>query len=279
MMRPSSLHTTLALAIFLSGSGFAGQSSPDDSLRSPITFFPSSQIFPRLYADGTTHQFGVSKDLSTAMIYGSIGNEITAIEARMLGTTIQLGAGATVLGSMIKRPRLLQVLTVDFLVEFPVDVRLTDHLALRMGFGHLSAHYADDGIELLGKSSVNYVKDYIMLAAVYHLTALRADVYGGGHWDYHSLPEEQRHWMFQAGIQGGNLRLFSDGQLYAAIDVETRAEAAWATTQSYQCGVRLIPQGNRALRVAYTYRTGTDTRGQFFRERSTTHLVGVYLDF
>lgn len=268
----------LLLAMVLHGNAYAEQPSCD-TLQSPVIFFPSSRIFPRLYASGITHQFGVSKDLGSAMIYGSIGNQMTVVQAHALGTTCQLGAGATVLGSMIKRPRLLQVVTVDFLVEFPVDVKITDQFTLRSGIGHLSAHYADDGIEILGRSSVNYVKDYLMFFGSYHIPGVQADVYGGGHWDYHSLPEESSHWTMLAGIQSGDVRMFPEGSVYAALDVECKSEVAWATTQSYHCGLKLFPRGERAMRLTYTFRTGMDTRGQFFRERTTTHLVGVYLDF
>jgi hypothetical protein len=257
----------------------AGEPLPCDTLQAMVTFFPSSRIFPRLYADGTTHQFGVSKDFSAAMIHGSIGNQFAVLDIRAAGTTLQCGAGATVFGSFVKRPRLLDVVTVDFLVEFPIDVRLTEQLSLRTGYGHFSAHLADDGIEILGGSSINYAKDYVMALFNWQTAEFPFDVYAGGHWDFHSLPEEQSHWTVQAGAQGGDIRLFSCCYLYGAVDVKFKSEVEWATTQSYQCGVRFSPRENQALRIAYTCRTGVDIRGQFFRQRSTLQLLGVYLDF
>jgi hypothetical protein len=257
----------------------AGEPSPGDSVQSPVNFFPSSRIFPRLYADGTTHQFGVSKDFSTAMIHGSIGNEFSVLEIHAAGINLQCGAGATVLGSFVKRPRLLDVVTVDFLVEFPIDILLTRELALRTGYGHFSAHLADDGIEILGGASINYAKDYVMAICNWHPGTIPLDIYAGGHWDFHSLPEERRHWTLQVGAQGGDLRLFANCALYGALDVKLKSEVAWGTTQSYQCGVRFTPHDTHALRVAYTYRNGIDTRGQFFKQRSTLQLLGVYLDF
>jgi hypothetical protein len=244
-----------------------------------VTFFPATPLFPRVYADATTHQFGFSKDLLSANIYGSIGNQISVFEVECLGTVLQAGAGGTVFASIIKKPRLLDVVTVDFLVEFPFDVRLTDRLAFRTGYGHFSAHFADDGIEILGRSSVNYAKDYIMALAAYRVPAWNIDLYGGAHWDYHSIPEEQSHWSLQAGIQGGDISLCHDLCAYGAVDIQFKSEVAWATTQSYQCGVKLFPRGSHVVRFAYTFRTGMDGRGQFFRERTASHLVGVYLDF
>jgi hypothetical protein len=257
----------------------AGQPLPGDTVQSPVAFFPSSRIFPRLFADGMVHQFGVSKDFSAAMIHGSIGNELPVLEIRACGINLQCGAGATVLGSFVKRPRLLDVVTVDFLVEFPVDLRLTEQLAFRTGYGHFSAHLADDGIEILGGSSINYAKDYVIAVCIWHPMEYPLDLYAGGHWDFHSLPEEQKHWMVQAGAQGGDIRLLPDCYLYGALDVKLKSEVAWGATQSYQCGVKVTPRGNHALRIAYTFRTGIDIRGQFFWQRSTLHLLGVYLDF
>jgi hypothetical protein len=228
---------------------------------------------------GTAHQLGFSKDFTTSLIRGSIGYQGPLLEAVLGSTQMQIGAGATVLASIIKRPRLLQVVTVDFLVEFPIDIRLSDRMALRTGYGHFSAHFADDGIEILARSSINYAKDYILLLGVWRLPEAKISLYGGGQYDYHSIPEEEKHWVAQWGCETENLRLGAEAFLYAAIDLKWKSEVAWASTQSYQCGVRLFPRGERAVRIAYTYRTGIDDRGQFYSERTDISQVGVYLDF
>ena len=257
----------------------AAQPIPDTAGHSPVVVFPRACMFPHKYADGLSHQFGVSKDLSSAMIRGSIGGHIPVLEVNLDLTTLQFGAGATVLTSIIKKPGLLQVVTVDFLVEFPVDIRLTDRTTLRTGYGHFSAHFADDGIEILGRSSINYAKDYLMLFGSWQIPAVDGALYAGGHWDYHSLPEEESHWTAQWGIEAGNLRLLPEVCLYAALDIQWKSEVAWATLQSYQCGLKLFPRGERAVRIAYTYRTGLDERGQFYRQQTDIHLIGIYIDF
>jgi len=232
-----------------------------------------------MVADGISHQFGVSKDLSSSVIHGSIGGLVPVLEANFDAMTCQFSAGATVITSFIKRPGLLQMETVDFLVEFPMDVLLTGRFALRTGYGHFSAHFADDGIEILGRSSVNYAKDYVLLLGAWRIPTVDLTLYAGGHWNFHSLPEGGGHRMIQGGAESGDLRIFSRVFLYAALDLRCKSEAAWATTGSLQCGVRLFPRGERALRIAYTYRTGPDDRGQFYQERADLHLMGVYLDF
>lgn len=241
--------------------------------------FPRENLFPLTYADGIAPRLGVSKDLTSAMIRGDIGGYLPVLELDLPGTTLQCGAGAAVLTSFIKKPRLLQMVTVDFLLEFPLDVRLPGGCVLRTGYGHFSAHLADDGIEILGRTSTNYAKDYVMLLGSYGIPAACAAIYAGGHWYFHSLPGEGHAWLAQAGLEAGNVELLNDVFLYAAADIRLKSEVAWASTQSYQCGLRLFPRDGRAMRIAYTYRTGVDDRGQFYTERSTTHLVGVYLDF
>ena len=148
-MRPARrLLLALLILLFAWYSGSA-QSGADTLSCLSLVWFPSLRLFPRMVANGISHQLGVSKDLSSSMIYGSIGGLVPVLEVNFESTICQVGAGATVLTSFIKRPRLLQMETVDFLVEFPVDIRLTDRLTLRTGYGHFSAHFADDGIEIL----------------------------------------------------------------------------------------------------------------------------------
>ncbi len=278
-MRPARHLLYAFFILLLAWHSGAAQSGADTLLPSSLVWFPSQRIFPRMVADGISHQFGVSKDLSSAMIHGSIGGLVPVLDVNFEMTTCQIGAGATVLTSFIKRPRLLQMETVDFLLEFPVDIRLTERLALRTGYGHFSAHFADDGIEILGRSSVNYAKDYLLLLGAWRILAVDGVLYAGGHWNFHSLPEEGSRWTMQWGVETGNLLIFPEVFLYAALDLRWKSEAAWAATGSYQCGLRLLPREERALRIAYTYRTGPDDRGQFYQQRADVHLVGVYLDF
>ena len=255
------------------------QSAPDTTALPSFRAFPSQRIFPRMSASGTAHQLGMSKDFTSPLIRGSIGYQGPLVETTFGTTQLQLGAGATVLASIIKEPRLLQVVTVDFLVEFPVDIRLTDRITLRTGYGHFSAHFADDGIEILRMSSVNYAKDYILLLGCWRLPCADAVLYGGGQYDYHSIPVEDKHWVLQWGCEGGYFRVLPESYLYFAVDLKLKSEVAWASTQSYQCGLKLFPRNERNLRLAYTYRTGIDDRGQFFRERTDISQLGLYLDF
>jgi len=252
-----------------------------DTTRPLVQFsvFPQQRLFPRLLADGTTHQFGIDKDLLTRQWIGHIGAMRPVVQVSFCGRAVQLGIGATVHTSILREPQVLQVVTADFSVDFPVDISLTDALVLRTGYGHYSAHLVDDGIEILQKQSVNYAKDFITLLGSFTLPVIGGQVYGGGRWDFHSLPEESKQWMMQCGLEAGNILLWPDVRLYAAIDIKLKSEVAWGSTQSYQLGFKFFEHNNSALRIAYTYRTGIDDRGQFYREKSDFSLVGVFFDF
>jgi hypothetical protein len=245
---------------------------------SPLEFFPRTRLFPKLVADGTVQGLSLGKDLATRRWNGGIGGTERILEARVAGHTLQLGVGATVYATLIRQPRVLEVVTADFFVDVPVDIALTSRLTLRTGYGHYSAHFADDGLEILGLHSINYAKDFIPLLLALQVPAIGGHVYGGGRIDYYTIPESGRHWVLQAGIEAGGLELVAGVRGYAAVDVRCKSEVHGGTTQSYQVGVRLFEREAQALRVSWTLRTGVDDRGQFYRNRITLSLLGVALD-
>ncbi len=255
--------------------------SEPDSVRTSSSFqwFPSRQIFPRRVADGETPQLSLNKDLDSKNIIGSIGGLHRFFETSLCGMPLQFSIGATVYGNFIRKPDVLDVVTVDFFVDFPIDIKVSERFALRTGWGHYSAHLVDDGIEQLGLHSINYAKDYIPLVGAYTVPAIGGFVYGGFRFDYFTIPEKGRHWVLQAGAEFGNVRLSQAWSVYGAIDIKSRQEISWATTRSFQLGVKTLEDNAHALRFAYTYRTGAEERGQFYTQEATVSLIGLYVDF
>ncbi len=242
-------------------------------------WFPDAPLFPRLVADGTGQQMSLSKDLNSKRIVGSIGGLQRMFQTTLFDLPLQWSVGATVYGNFIRQPDVLDVVTVDFFVDLPIDIRLSDRLVLRTGWGHYSGHLADDGIEALGQHSINYAKDYIPIFAAFTVPAFKGFLYGGSRIDYFTIPERSAHFVLEGGAEFANLPISSSMNVYGAIDIKCRQEVAWGTTQSFQAGIRFIMYGPRALRFAYTYRTGADERGQFYKQRLTSSLIGVFLDF
>ena len=167
---------------------------------------------------------------------------------------------------------------MDFVVDFPIDIRLTPELSLRTGYGHFSAHIADDGIEVLGIRSINYAKDYLTLLTAYRFPVAHGMAYAGGRYDFHSLPEAGKHWVVQLGGEAHPLSLFEGATLYAAVDVRYKEETAWQSIQSYQLGLAFRGDTDASVRISYTYRTGGDDRGQFYRHTTSAHLLGMFFD-
>ena len=270
----------ILLGIMMAGApGAAAQQDAPAAQPTGVVLFPRDRIFPKFLADGSVEQFSLAKDVMTRRIVGSIGGIQRLFQFSLAsGTLIQIGAGATVYGSFIRSPGQLQVVTADFYVDLPLEFRFSDRFAFRTGWGHYSAHLVDDGIEQLGLASINYAKDYIPLFASYDILSIAVTMYGGVRFDYFTIPQGNAHSVFQVGVQGGDLPVWSLGHLYGAVDIKIRSEVNWGTTQSYQVGLKFLEQGTSGFRFAYTYRTGIDDRGQFYQNRTTVSLVGVYFD-
>jgi hypothetical protein len=276
------LRIALIVVIFpfcwLIGPGMPRANAGNTGTAPLLRVLPEDRIFPRLHASGQAHLLGIAKDLDSRQWFGDIGGErpLLGLDAGPVG--IQAGIGATVHAGIIRKPPLLQVVTVDFVVDFPIDVRITEHLSVRTGYGHFSAHLADDGIEVLALRSINYAKDYVTLLGAYRLPAFHAVVYGGGRYDFHTLPEKDKHLMAQAGGEIQPVQLFTGCRLYGALDLRFKEETAWRAIQSYQIGCAFAGAGDTAIRIAWTYRTGSDDRGQFYDQTLSASLFGVYID-
>jgi hypothetical protein len=242
------------------------------------TLFPGTHVFPRLLADGTAPGISLNKDLRTRTWIGGIGGLAEVLQYSSGDWTFQAGLGANVYASLNRKPKILEVVTADFYVYIPLDIGFGDRFSFRTGYGHYSAHLADDGIEILQLHSINYAKDYVPFLCSYRLPEVGGLVYGGMRFDYYSIPETSSHWVAQAGLEAGNLSLTSWLRAYAAVDLRFKSEVAWASTQSYQIGLKIGTGPWQAVRLAFTIRTGIDDRGQFYRDRVTWNLLGAYLD-
>jgi hypothetical protein len=246
---------------------------------STTVFFPRQVLYPRILGDGTAQQMSINKDMQTRRWLGSIGGLQRVVQWNLNNLAIQLGVGASIKATLIKMPAVVQVVTVDFFVDFPVEIQLSQSLFLKTGWGHFSGHFADDGLELLGLSSVNYAKDYSPFLVAWKLPQIGGFVYGGARIDYYTIPEYGKHWIVQGGIEGGNYLIIDGLRAYGTIDLKSRSEVAWGTTQSYQFGVKMLERDLQVVRVAYTYRTGIADQGQFYKQRIDASLLGVYFDF
>ncbi len=243
-----------------------------------IEYFPGHKLFPVFTADGLAHQFSLSRVTENSEWIGDIGGSIPIVQLNVGDKQIQGSVAVTIFNRLIKTPGHLTVYTVDYKVDFPIDIRFGE-FALRTGLGHISCHFADDAIELLGKHSIQHVNDYVTLAGSYGLAAIQGYVYCSSNYSYGTQPIPNKPWLLQAGAQFGNIPLHKEVILYGAVDLKVKQETGWGSTRSIQVGVRLFPRLNYALRLAYTLRMGFEDRGQFYLNQTTLNLLSAFIDF
>ena len=242
-----------------------------------VDFFPGKKIFPAFVADGLAHQLSLSDVTDNRDWIGAVGGSVPVVQVGIRQIEMQASVAATVFSRLLKSPGHLIVHTVDYKVDFPVDVRLSA-LALRLALGHVSAHFADDGIEQLGEKSIQYVRDYVSFSIVHDIPVMGGHVYVSTDYNYNTAPVQHKEWLVQLGTEFGNLLVANYARLYGALDIKVKEEVSWGSIQSYQIGVKLFERDNHSLRVAYTLRRGFEERGQFFDRRATVNLVSIFID-
>ena len=260
------------ILITLTGNGSAQEDS------AVVQFFPGRKIFPRFTADGLSHGLSLSRVTENREWIGAVGGSIPVLQLNIRDATMQGSVAVTIFNRLIKTPGHLTVYTVDYKVDFPIDIRFSD-LALRAAVGHISCHFADDAIEILGKRSIQHVNDYVTLAAAYDIPQILGYVYAGCNYSYATQPVPHKPWLLQIGADVAHVALHEDISVYAALDLKVREEVGWGSTRSIQVGFRLFPRMNYQLRLAYTLRMGYEDRGQFYLNRETLNLVSAFLDF
>jgi len=251
------------------------EKAPEEALE----LFPRQSLFPKLYADGTAQQFSLSKDLLTRRFIGAIGGLQRIIQFRFYEYPIQTSLGATVYATLYRKADVVEVHTACFFVDLLFDIQFSENFILRTGYGHYSAHLVDDGIDKLQIKAINYAKDYIPLITAYRIVNPGSWLYGGIRFDTYTIPENHKRWNLQFGIEGGDFLITGNIKLYGAVDFKFKSEASWGSTQSYQIGLKFFESFSNALRFAYTYRTGLDDRGQFYKAHVKLSTLGLYFDF
>lgn len=235
------------------------------------------RFFPAFRADALAHQLSLSRVTDNRDWIGVIGATIPLLQLNAR-PAIQAGVGASVFNRILKTPGHITVSTVDYKVDFPIDVRLK-LLTVRVGYGHISSHYADDGIEQLGKASISSVKDYVQTGVIMEMPEILGRFYGQAIYNYHNEPDPDRRWTLQVGIEGGEVALISFLTMYAAADIKVKEEVGWGSTQSYQIGVVLFERERYGLRFAYTHRRGFEERGQMYSEKVNANVLSFCIDF
>jgi hypothetical protein len=241
-----------------------------------IDILPEKIIYNKYYADALSHQFSLSKDFESSQWFGNVGAVVPVLDLNYRDHLLQISAASTVYNTIIKTPGHIQVYTVDYLVDFFFDYNIHAQIPVRFIFGHLSAHYSDDGIVELNNYPLSYVRDYIGLHSQYNF--IDTKIYGGVYYNFHIEPELSKKITYQLG--GDRFfKVIYLFDLYVAADFKLKSEVGYVVTQSYQIGLKLSGSNRRAVRLGYTFRDGYEERGQLYNIKDKKHMLGIFLDF
>ena len=243
-----------------------------------LKLFPGSQYYEKYFADDLSPQFSISKHLESNQWFGVIGGDIQLFNLNLFKFIFQSSINAMAFNTLIKTPGHIQVFTIDYRVDFNFDTEINKNLYVRFLFGHLSAHYADDGITQLNSYPISYVRDYIGIHLERKISELNGKIYIGSFYNYHNEPVQTKHSTFQLGGDGGII-LWENILLYTALDIKVKSEVNYGTTQSYQLGLRFPYSKKMYFRIAFTHRRGFEERGQLYNLKDNKNSIGVFIDF
>ena len=249
---------------------------------SMLVFLPHEKFVPVFTADGNAHRISYNKLTDRGSLIGSMGGIFPVANLRSNKLDAQISLASSVYTHLNNAGIRFQVVNVDYFVDVYADIRLTPLWTVRIGGGHTSQHLADDAFESLGFSrSINYARDYYQVFVIRRLPALRGFVYGGTYYTHSFLIDTRidGQWLFQAGGEFLSTQLYGPLFVYTAGDIKLRGELEYGSTQSYQAGLKISGDSYSAIRLSYTYRTGLEERGQFYNQRISRHMVGLFFDF
>jgi len=239
---------------------------------------PEEKVYSYYLADALSPQLSLTKHFETSEWFGNIGYYFPLANLKIDQQVIQFSMAATVFNTIIKTPGHIQVYTVDYLVDFYADTKISANLTGRFTWGHLSAHYSDDGIVQLNNYPISYVRDYVALHSEYLIPKVNGKIYLGGHYNFHNEPVLDKHITIQTGGDAA-FKLTPDLFFFGAVDIKIKSDVKNGTTQSYQAGFIYPFSDSPRLRLAFTHRRGFEERGQLFNIKDVKSMMGIYFDF
>jgi len=215
-------------------------------------------------------------------LIGSMGGIFPMVNIRYKELDAQLSIASSIYTFLNSAGIRFQVVNVDFFVDVVADIKLSSETTARMGWGHTSQHLADDAFESLGfTKSINYARDFYQLFLIHQIPLIKGFVYGGTYYNYSFLIDKRTdgEFLFEVGGEFLNIPVHGPINFYSAVDIKLRSELAYGSSQSYQTGIKVQNESLSAMRIAYTYRTGIEERGQFYNQRNTYQTIGMFFDF
>ncbi len=243
---------------------------------------PSAKLMPRFTANTTEHGFCATKILNNNQYWAGLGSAVPVLNISYNNFTGDVVVAGTVFTQLDHKPGSFRVINTDFYADLLFTITWNRKTFLQFGTGHTSHHLNDDAFEILGyRSSINYVRDYYRIFLLQYVSTLNSYFYAGIFYHHtFKIPENNNPiWLFQFGGDVFNISLFPYMTAYVAFDIKYRHELRFASTQSYQSGIKIHHSSPYQLRCAFTIRRGYDERGQFYNNPISVQTLGVYFDF
>ncbi len=244
-----------------------------------IQFLPDNKIISALSASGTEHRISYNKFFEKGLFVGSMGGRFPIANFYLNNWMCQISAASSIYTTLENAGVKYNVTNVDFYVDVDFDIPLYQETIIRSGWGHTSHHLVDDAIAE-GRTAINYARDFYKIFLFQNFPGSNGFVYGGITWTYSFLINKNIGRKIMPEV-GGDITLFSfnaNSALYAAADIKFRGELNYASTQSCQAGIKIQNKTLRAVKIAYTFRTGAEERGQFYNERIQYQTLGIFFD-
>ncbi len=191
-------------------------------------------------------------------IDATLAAELRLLEARQEDWTFQVALTASAhMGFEADAQLTFGLRTFDGWFALPFDIARGPWSA-RVGWVHVSAHYADGirNASELPEERGSYSREAIV--ALLSRTIGVGRVYGGGHFNIHTVHQEAP-WMVQLGteVEGPGRRA-----PYGAVDLKFHQEHSWEPTLSGQVGLRSVGDAGRFRFAAVVY-AGKDDTGKY----------------
>ncbi len=264
-------------------SNFVYSGSEKDSTIS-VTFLPAKKLVPVFTADQRAYRLSIANRLGSNDFIGGIGGHFRIAEVKHRHHLVQFSIASNVYNTLTRYLKAGTLVNADFYVDLFLDVKLTNSWLIRTGAGHTSHHLSDDVV--MKYNGINYVRDYYHIYGIYKPETDKWFVYSGLVYNHNFKTTEGTQAfdisgkpLIQAGFSQQVLATGRRSHWYWAGDIKLRGELDYGTTQNLQTGILFTGASESALRLAFSWSSGYEERGQFYKQKTNFTTLGLYFEY
>ncbi len=237
-----------------------------------MELLPKGRLFRLTFADPREIQMSLTFE-GDSQIHANIGNYFSLLSIRPtedLNWDVHFGLEGAGFFTMKQAESRFPLETADGLIGMYLETERRPFQA-QLRFTHISAHLADGSSD----SPIAYSREFIT-AKVAWVPSEQAQLYVGAQRVMNTTPIVNP-WMLQTG--GSYFLPFKAFKVvpYVGTDFKWREDSEYNPSWSIRTGIALNnpPATFQSFRFFYSYYTGADPRGQYFRRLYTAHSLGI----